>query len=369
VSVSKAIGTVTAGGAKTLIGKRKLGGKGKIVLGKKAVEEEGAAEVAAVSSDRAHVNAQEEVVLPQQQPQTVTPKTLLNIDQPHVKIEEKILIQIDADNTLLQFAVNGKLSLILPENVKSPNFAVQVTPISNNFSNLLKTQTRPGLDKTQWASNSILYNTDSDKPLSYGSSDKPNLLLQWKMLINGSNLNMLLSSPTSASSSPSPIEQILPFQFTHWVSSNSPGTTNVSIECTPNQAYIDLPSSSALQNIIIAIPCPGKPVITQVDTPWKFDQNLRLLYWSLGSLSTVSNQITATPSFTHSTIEFELQNSNGEGEFEQDSFLPLSVSIQPQRSYVGISPVRLYDTLTSQPVEFGTITEVTVDSFRVTNGQ
>ena len=338
-------------------GARKLGGKGKMVLGKKQQqapepEEQPQPEPQSSQPTSDHPSSSQQPL-----PTTSTPAIqAVDITIPHVKTEEHVQIQIDSENSLLQLSIQGKLSLLLPSNSTSTstNYAVQLNPINNIYPSLLKSQTRPGLDKTQWASNSILYNTDINKPFLIGP-DKPNILLQWKLLLTGNSLGP---------SQQNLIQELIPFQFTHWVSSNSPNSTTVSIECSPSEAYVNSHSASSLQHIIIAIPCPSRPSLSQVDKPWKYDQDRQILYWSLGSLSTNNHQITSTPQFSSSSIEFEVN-----GSFEQENFLPMSLSLSPQQSYVGIAPIQMYDTAVSQPVEFGTQWQLTVDSFTVTNGQ
>lgn len=236
----------------------------------------------------------------------------------HIRLEEKILAQIDRDGAVQKFNVNGFVHLHVNDEGAS-KIRVQM---ANNDSRGAGLQTHPNIDKKQWQSSGMIAMKNPDKGFPVGMDVG---VLKWRLQNQE--------------------EDALPLSINCWPNETGSGSCDVNIE------YELQCDDLELQDVTIQIPTPsgcGAPVVGDCDGSYNFDNRKNLLTWTLPII--------------------DKDNSTGQMEFSMpsnpDDFFPVEVNFHSTKTlYTDISVTGITNAGDNSPAKYSLETALLVDKY------
>ncbi|KAF7282821.1 coatomer subunit delta isoform X2 [Rhynchophorus ferrugineus] len=285
----------------------KLGGKGKDVESfVDQLKSEGEKVIAAISNNSL-------------QPGTKTPQIKSDVDDVHLRLEEKLIVRMGRDGGVQQFEVLGLVTLHIGDE-KYGRIRVQ---LENKDTRGVQLQTHPQVDKELFKLKSQIGLKQSGKPFPLRSDVG---VLKWRL--QGTE------------------ESFVPLLINCWPSETGDGGCDVNIEYELAHANLEL----ADVNINIPLPIGGAPIVGECDGTYVHEQRRNQLVWSLPLIDS-SNKT--------GSLEFTVARSI------PDDFFPLSVSFTSRTSYASIKIIDALSVEDDSPVKYSVESVLYPDKYEI----
>lgn len=238
----------------------------------------------------------------------------------HIRLEEKLLANIDRDGSVSKFNVNGMVQL----HINDENSAKLKLHLNNNDSRGANFSSHPNIDKKQWQATNVIGLKNPDKPFPLGQDVG---VLKWTLKNQD--------------------EDSLPLLINCWPNETGSGSCDVNIE------YELQADNLELQDVTISIPTPsgcGAPVVGDCDGSYAFDQRKNLLSWTLPLI--------------------DKTNSTGQLDFSMpsnpDDFFPIEVNFHSTKTlYTDISISKVVSAGDSSPMKYSSEMALLVDRYQI----
>lgn len=221
---------------------------------------------------------------------TKTPSIKSDIDDVHLRLEEKLIVRMGRDGGVQQFEVLGLVTLHIG-NEKWGRIRVQ---LENKDTRGVQLQTHPQVDKELFKLRSQIGLKQAAKPFPLHSDVG---VLKWRLQ--------------------STEESFVPLQINCWPSETGDGSCDVNIEYDLTHTNLEL----ADVNITIPLPIGCQPTVGECDGTYTHESRKNHLVWSLPLIDS-SNKT--------GSLEFSAPRSI------PNDFFPLTVSFTSKTSYASI---------------------------------
>jgi len=242
-------------------------------------------------------------------------------DKVQVRIEEKIILHLERDGGIKKMEIKGEMKLCIFDPYQS-RISVRTSGTFKKEDGFIG-RLHPKIDKASWEKDGILARKDASLAFPVGAENAP-VILKWrKVTVEDSDV---------------------PFTINFWPN-NEDGRTVVNAEVTHVKKGIDF------KHVYISVPVKlsEEPKVVSVDGDVKYTRADGLM-WRIEEVS--ENNPSAT-------LEFSIP------EVPADDLFPLHVSFFSNQSYSNLSAVEVFDTQSSNAVDFHQEVTLTAEEFLV----
>ncbi|KAK9665047.1 hypothetical protein RND81_14G086800 [Saponaria officinalis] len=269
------------------------------------------------------LKAEGEEIIEDVRPTAIKPTTVASpITTPvMLNVEEKLSVTLKRDGGLVNFDVQGTLSLQILEE-KDAYLHVQVES-KNNPSVLFKAH--PNINKELFSAENMLGLKDPNRPFPTGQSGDGVGLLKWRMQSRD--------------------ESVVPLTISCWPSVSG-SETDVSIEYEASPTF-------NLKNVIISVPIPSlreAPNVRQIDGEWRYDPRNSVFEWSI--------------------LLIDNSNRSGSVEFvvpatDPSAFFPISVQFTAIDTFSGLKVINVIPLKGGSPPKFAQRSHLCAENYEV----
>ncbi|CAH0753714.1 unnamed protein product [Bemisia tabaci] len=236
----------------------------------------------------------------------VPPSILANIDDVHLRQEEKLIVSVGRDGGVQNFELHGLVSLRI-SNDKYGKIRVQ---INNNDDRGFQFQTHPNVDKELFKTRGQIGLKNPTKPFPLNTDVG---VLKWRFQTRD--------------------EAAIPLSINCWPSENGQGGCDVNIEYELEHPDMELNDVS----ITIPIPMGCTPIIAACDGEYAMEPRKNVMIWNLPPVDS-SNK--------NGALEFSTSNAR------PADFFPVAVSFHYDGSYARLKTSAVVLVEDETPVKF-----------------
>ncbi|XP_030763221.1 coatomer subunit delta [Sitophilus oryzae] len=248
-----------------------------------------------------------------------TPQIKSDINDVHLRLEEKLVVRMGRDGGVQQFEVLGLVTLHIGDE-KLGRIRVQ---LENKDTRGVQLQTHPQVDKELFKMRSQIGLKQSSKPFPLRSDVG---VLKWRL--QGTE------------------ESYVPLLINCWPSESGDGGCDVNIEY--ELAHLNLELTDV--NINIPLPIGSTPVVGECDGTYIHEQRRTQLIWNLPLID--ANNKTGS-------LEFTVAKSI------PDDFFPLTVSFTSRTSYASIKIIDVLSVDDDSPVKYSVESALYPDKYEI----
>lgn len=256
----------------------------------------------------------------QQSKQLQSGSAVLNTENIHVKVDEKINLTCGKDGGVQNLEVLGVLSV----NIASEDSARIRIGLRNGDQRALQLQTNPNIDKNLFKNNSVIGLRDSNKAFPTGTDVG---VLKWRFQTQE--------------------ETEVPLTINCWPSETKSGC-DVSIEYELQKLHLEL------KNVLITVPLPSHipaPIIKNCDGDFQYDKYKNHLVWKIEMIDQ-----------SNSTGSLEFSVSSG----HSNEFFPVNVSFVSEKPYCDIQVVGVSQSENpSESLKYSNETKLSVEKYEI----
>ncbi|CAH1728098.1 unnamed protein product [Chironomus riparius] len=225
----------------------------------------------------------------------IRPKSDIQMDEVHLRVEDKLTVRIGRDGGLQTFELAGLLTL----RVSDEKYGRIKIFLDNNDQRGIQLQTHPNIDKDLFRNKSQIGLKNPAKPFPMNTDVG---VLKWRYTTQD--------------------ESAVPLTINCWPSENGEGGCDVNIEYELENTKLDL------QDVTIAIPLPMgvTPSITECDGEYNHDSRKHQLLWNLPVIDASNKQ---------GAMEFSVGSSI------PGDFFPVTLSFVSKTLYADLKPAQI----------------------------
>lgn len=242
-----------------------------------------------------------------------------NTDLIHLRLEERMVVEVGRDGGVRNLEVQGLASL----RISDEKFGRVRICVDNKDQRGIQLQTHPNVDKELFKIKSQIGMKNPAKPFPI-STDVG--VLKWRFH--------------------STDESSVPLSINCWPSENGQGGCDVNIEYELEHTHLEL------NEVCITIPLPigCNPVVAECDGEYNHDSRKNVLTWSMPILD-ASNK--------SGSMEFAAPNSN------PDDFFPLQVNFVSKQSYAHLKITEVLNVDDDSPAKFSSDTGLFTSKYEI----
>lgn len=251
--------------------------------------------------------------------QKITSAPPENIDLIHLRLEERLVVEIGRDGGVRNLEVHGFATL----RVSDEKFGRIRVCLENKDQRGIQLQTHPNVDKELFKMKSQVGLKNPSKPFPLHTDVG---VLKWRFH--------------------STDESSVPLSINCWPSENGQGGCDVNIEYELEHSHLEL------NEVCITIPLPMgcNPVVAECDGEYNHDSRKNALIWSMPILDS-SNKT--------GSLEFSAPNSN------PDDFFPLHVNFVSKQSYADLKITEVLQVDDDTPAKYSSETVLFADKYEI----
>lgn len=265
----------------------------------------------------------ENVVAPVAKPTSTSQKISApppeNIDSVHLRLEERVVVEVGRDGGVRNLEVHGFATL----RISDEKFGRIRVSLENKDQRGIQLQTHPNVDKELFKMKSQIGLKNPAKPFPLQTDVG---VLKWRFH--------------------STDESSVPLSINCWPSENGQGGCDVNIEYELEHTHLEL------NEVCITIPLPigCNPVVAECDGEYNHDSRKNVLAWSMPILDS-SNKT--------GSMEFSAPNCN------PDDFFPLQVSFVSKQSYANLKILEVLQVDDDSPVKYSSETVLFSEKYEI----
>ncbi|XP_077299376.1 coatomer subunit delta [Arctopsyche grandis] len=215
-----------------------------------------------------------------------------NMEEVHLKLEDKLSVRIGRDGGIQNFELSGLLTL----HISDEQYGRLKVHINNQDTRGIQLQTHPNVDKELFRSTGCVGLKNPTKPFPLNTDVG---VLKWRF-------------QTTA-------DAAIPLNVNCWPSENGQGGCDVNIEYELDH------SNLVLQDVVILIPLPigCVPIVNECDGAYAHQKGRNMLQWTIPIIDASQKS---------GTLEFTASSST------PNDFFPLQVTFTSETPYTDINP-------------------------------
>lgn len=265
----------------------------------------------------------ENVITPSNKPVSISskiaPPTLANMDEVHMRQEEKLMLRVGRDGGLQTFELHGLITL----RISDEKWGRIRVVLENKDTRGIQLQTHPNVDKELFKAKSQIGLKTPSKPFPLNTDVG---VLKWRFQTYD--------------------DSCVPFSINCWPSENGQGGCDVNIEYELEHTHLELNDVSI--NIPLPIGC--APVVSECDGDYVHESRKNLLTWNLALIDS-SNRTGA--------LEFTAASSI------PSDFFPINISFLCKKPYADLKVTEVLLVEDETPVKFSSETVFYTDKYEI----
>ncbi|XP_075212338.1 coatomer subunit delta [Lycorma delicatula] len=249
----------------------------------------------------------------------IAPPSLANVDDVHMRQEEKLMLRVGRDGGLQTFELHGLITL----RISDEKWGRIKVVLENKDTRGIQLQTHPNVDKELFKAKSQIGLKNPSKPFPLNTDVG---VLKWRFQTYD--------------------DSCVPFSINCWPSENGQGGCDVNIEYELEHTHLELNDVS----ISIPLPIGCTPVVSECDGDYVHESRKNLLTWNLALID--SSNRTGALEFTAATAI-------------PPDFFPINISFVCKKSYADLKVTEVLFVEDDTPVKFSSETVFYTEKYEI----